>query len=75
MKSVFTIEKLKNEIMNHEKPQGWRDGQMVFNYMDYVYRVARDVQFKDGVDCFYRDDKIDDFLACCVKRLNERGCV
>ena len=42
----------------------------VFNYIDQIYGVARDVQFKDNIDCFYNDDKIDEFLECVIKRLN-----
>lgn len=45
-----------------KKPKEWRDGQFVFNYIDEVYGVARNVQFIDGVDCFYNDSKIDEFI-------------
>ena len=45
-----------------KKPKEWRDGQFVFNYIDEVYGVARSVQFVEGVDCFYDDKKIDDFI-------------
>ena len=44
------------------KPKEWRDGQFVFNYIDEVYGVARSVQFVEGVDCFYDDKKIDEFI-------------
>ena len=44
------------------KPTEWRDGQTVFNYSDELYDVARKVQFIDGVDCFYDDSKIDEFI-------------
>lgn len=37
-------------------PKSWRRGQSVFNVIDEQFGVARDVQFIDGVDCFYRDD-------------------
>lgn len=37
-------------------PKEWRKGQKVFNVIDRLYgNVARDVQFIDGVDCFYDD--------------------
>lgn len=39
-----------------------RKGQAVFNYIDETYGVARDVQFEDGIDCFYDDSKIYDFI-------------
>jgi hypothetical protein len=35
----------------------------VFNYIDAVYGVAREVQCRDGIDCFYDDDKIYPFLV------------
>lgn len=66
----MTIDELKKEIFSVPQPPQWRKGQFVFNYIDQVYGVARDVQFKDNVDCFYNDDKIDTFLECVIKRLN-----
>lgn len=52
-------------------PKCWRKGQSVFNVVDEYYGVARTVQFVDGVDCFYVDDYIDDFLLHSYKRLKE----
>jgi hypothetical protein len=66
----MTLEELKKEIYSIPQPPYWRKGQFVFNYIDKIYDVARDVQFKDNVDCFYNDDKIDEFLECVIKRLN-----
>lgn len=66
----MTLEELKKEIFSVPQPPYWRKGQFVFNYIDKIYDVARDVQFKDNVDCFYNDDKIDAFLECVIKRLN-----
>lgn len=64
---MMTFEEFKNEVltaneMGH-KPQCWRDGQFVFNYIDEKYGVARSVQFIDGVDCFYDDSKIEEFIT------------
>lgn len=42
-------------------PECYRRGQKVFNAVDAVFNVARVVQFHDGVDCFYDDNKIDEF--------------
>lgn len=67
----ITIEELKKEIQNTPKPNNWRQGQFVFNYIDEVYGVARIVQFHDGVDCFYDDSKIDEFLIHSIKYINE----
>jgi hypothetical protein len=68
----MTKEELKDEIQKafENKPKNWRDGQFVFNYIDAVYGVARIVQFKDGVDCFYRDENIDDFISHSVNHIN-----
>lgn len=66
----MTIEELKNQIFSIPKPKYWRNGQFVFNYIDTIYSIAREIQFKDGIDCFYDDSKIDKFLECAIKRLN-----
>ena len=53
-------------------PKEWRKGQAVFNIIDEVWGVAREVQFIDGVDCFYDDNKIDEFVAKSWERIEER---
>jgi hypothetical protein len=51
-----------------------REGQFVFNYINRKYgNVAREVMDIDGVDCFYRDRDIDEFLKCVHKRLSSNG--
>lgn len=63
---------LKERVVYHlkyNKPRKWRDGQFVFNYIDCIYGVARDVQYKDGVDCFYDDTQIDEFIKMSAKRI------
>lgn len=63
---------LKERVAYHlkyNKPRKWRDGQFVFNYIDCIYGVARDVQCKDGVDCFYDDTQIDEFIKMSAKRI------
>ena len=52
-----------------DKPKEWRDGQFVFNYINEVYGVARYVQFIDGIDCYYNDEKIDQFIDKCYVTL------
>ena len=52
------------------RPKTWRKGQAVFNYIDDNYGVARDVQFKDNVDCFYDDIRIESFVRLAFKRIN-----
>lgn len=69
----ITFEKLKNEVMTHlchNKPKQWRNGQFVFNYIDDMYGIARQIQFVDNVDCFYDDSQIDSFIKCAVDRYN-----
>lgn len=74
----MTIQDLREEVYEamKEKPQNWRKGQFVFNYIDAVYGVAREVQCKDGIDCFYNDDNIYAFLVrswqVIERRRNER---
>ena len=71
----MTKEKLLTEINFAllTKPSYIRDGQFVFNYIDKVYNVERHVQFKDGVDCFHRDDKINEFIEKCVNQINKQN--
>lgn len=54
----------RDEVLTamENKPKDWRDGQFVFNYIDKKYRVARFVQLMEGVDCFYNDGAIEDFI-------------
>lgn len=52
------------------RPKEWRKGQFVFNYINMKYgEVARDVQFIDKIDCFYRDECIEDFIVSVWQRL------
>lgn len=68
---MITVEEMKSEIYSHEKPKDWREGQFVFNMVDELYGVARIAQFHYNVDCFYHDDKIDEFIEVSCKILNE----
>ena len=63
----MTFVEFREGVLNamKDKPSQWRDGQFVFNYIDEVYGVARIAQFNYGVDCFYFDDKIEEFIKCC----------
>lgn len=63
---MISFEEFREEIWNfvHEdKPDCWRNGQAVFNYVDDMYGVAREVQFVSGIDCFYDDSKIEEFIV------------
>ena len=72
----MTKEELKKEIEEaaiENKPKNWRKGQFVFNYIDEIYNVARDVQFIDKVDCFHNDKLIDDFIEKATERINQNN--
>lgn len=49
-----------NEV--NKRPSFIRRGQAVFNATEEIYGVAREVQFKDRIDCFYDDSQIEAFL-------------
>lgn len=55
-----------------EKPSHWRDGQAVFNFIDEVYGVARQVQFIDDIDCFYDDDNIEAFIVAAYRKIYDK---
>lgn len=65
----MTLQEFKNEVLEgiKEYPSDWRYGQKVFNYIDSKYHVAREVQFDYNIDCFYRDDLIDEFIEASYK--------
>lgn len=70
----MTAKDLKAEVyawIKEDKPPQWREGQAVFNYIDEVYGVARTAQFKYRVDCFYWDEKIDEFIETCANIITE----
>ena len=69
--NIMTLDEFKASIYNIEKPSHWREGQFVFNTIHRLYGVARTVQFNDGIDCFYDDSKIDQFIIACYNRLNK----
>ena len=72
---MVTFEEFIQDIYTKmsDKPKDWRRGQFVFNYIEENYGdVAREVQFKDYIDCFYNDDKIEEFIEACYKRLNKK---
>ena len=68
----ISFQELKAEVMERAKFKHHylRLGQFVFNYIHWFYGVAVAVKDKDGFDCYCHDDLIDDFLKCCVKRIN-----
>ena len=73
----YNMEKFKETILEglKNKPKEWRDGQYVFNYIDKYFGVARTVQYIDGIDCFYNDNKIDTFIEACYKRITGKKII
>ena len=57
------------EFAIQDCPSNWRYGQKVFNYLDVKYKVAREIQFNDEIDCFYDDNKVDLFIEKAYNRL------
>ena len=66
LRDMLTKEEFEAPIWEdvHNKPSFIRRGQQVFNSVEERYgsEVARAVQFVDGVDCFYDDSQIEEFL-------------
>lgn len=60
---MLTKEEFFTKIGEETKkmPSNWRKGQKVFNAVDMLFGVAREVQFHHKVDCFHDDSKIDEF--------------
>jgi hypothetical protein len=73
----MTYHEFRNEVlgMMKLKPKEWRDGQFVFNHIDEYFGVARTVQYIDGIDCFYNDNKIDAFIETCYKRITGKKII
>lgn len=69
----MTFEEFNGDIMKSVKgrPEFIRFGQAVFNYVEQKYGVARTAQFKYGVDCFYDDTKVGEFILTCYNILND----
>lgn len=42
-------------------PSNWRKGQKIFNAIDMLFGVAREVQFQYRIDCFHNDENIEAF--------------
>lgn len=72
-KFKIEFEDFREEVLTamKNKPEQWRDGQFVFNYINEKYGVARHVQYVIGVDCFYDNNKIDEFIRHSYDALKE----
>lgn len=70
----MTYEDFRNDVFEaiNKKPSYWRDGQAVFNYIDEVYGIARQVQFIDNIDCFHNDENIEAFLVAAYRKIYDK---
>lgn len=70
----MTFEDFRNDVFEaiNKKPSYWRDGQAVFNYIDEVYGIARQVQFIDNIDCFHNDENIEAFLVAAYRKIYDK---
>ena len=68
----MTYKQFSREVFAQIKkyPSNWRFGQKIFNAIEELYGVARAVQFEDGIDCFYNDAIVPEFIARAFIRLN-----
>ena len=68
---IMKFEDFRSDVLTamEYKPKDWRDGQFVFNYIDEHYGVARYTQFVVGCDCFYDDNRIEEFIRNCYDTL------
>lgn len=63
MENILTKEEFFAKIgeITEKMPTNWRQGQKVFNAVDIIFGVAREVQLQYRIDCFHDDSKIDSF--------------
>lgn len=68
-----SYQEFKNECLEvaENRPSYIRKGQAIFNYVDAQYGVAREAQFVHGIDCFYLDNKIEEFIKCTYSILKD----
>lgn len=67
----MTLEEFKKDIEwgIEDFPKNWNIGKKVYAYIDHEYRVAKDVQFKDEVDCCNDDSKVEEFILKAFERV------
>lgn len=73
---MITYEEFRNECLAvaENRSKYLRKGQAIFNYVDERYGVAREAQYAYKIDCYYLDEKIEEFIKCTytiLKDLNE----
>lgn len=63
-KKNMTMEDFFEDVMTalENKPENCQEGQFIYNYIQKEYGVANSVRRIDGVDCFYDNSKIEEFI-------------
>lgn len=68
----MTAELVKEFLTNLPKPKEWREGQFVYNTLYKIDGAAVLItKYAYTTDCFYNDDKIDDFIKYWTKIIND----
>lgn len=69
---MMTLEEFKESVYEgiDGYPIQWRLGQKIFNYIDKEYNIARKIQYRDNIDCFYNDDMSDKFIEKAYSHLH-----
>ena len=71
--NAITFEEFENEVktaINNRSPY-LRPGQAAYNYVyDKFGDIATKSQYKYGIDCYYKDEIIDDFIKKCYEILS-----
>ena len=70
---MITYEEFKNEclLIAEKRLPCLRKGQAIFNYVDEKYGVANEAQYVHKIDCYYLDEKIDEFIKCTYNILKD----
>ncbi len=55
----------------HMKPDDWRYGQFVFNYIETNYKLGYKIKEEKGIDCYYDDRNVEKFLYNVAWRTKE----
>lgn len=73
MNMIKSYQEYKNECLAvaENRSHYLRKGQAIFNYVDEKYGVAREAQFVHKIDCFYLDEKIEEFIKCTYSILQD----
>jgi hypothetical protein len=70
----MTLEEFRDDVLTamKNKPESWRDGQFVFNYIDNMYGGIRQALQISNVDCYNNDKHIDEFINACFSYLTTK---